>query len=64
MFNANGQAFDMLGQYPQTIGLDGISLKMVNLEGLLLIKQSWTESTLPIGLSSKVLSQRSEQSGA
>lgn len=42
MLNANGQTFDTLRPYAQTIDLDGIPVKTVNLEGLLLTKQSRT----------------------
>ena len=40
MLNANGQTFDTLRQYAQTIDLDGIPVKTINLEGLLLTKQT------------------------
>lgn len=40
LLNANGQTFDMLSRYAETIDLDGIPLKTVNLEGLLLTKQT------------------------
>ena len=40
MLNANGQTFDMLRQYSETVDLDGIPVKTVNLEGLLLTKQT------------------------
>jgi predicted nucleotidyltransferase len=40
MLNANGQTYDTLRQYAQTIDLDGIPVKTVNLEGLLLTKQT------------------------
>jgi len=43
MLNANGQTFDTLRQYTQTIDLDGIPVKTVNLEGLLLTKQTMRE---------------------
>lgn len=40
MLNANGQTFDMLSRYSQTIDLDGVPVKTINLEGLLLTKQT------------------------
>ncbi len=40
MLNANGQTFDTLRAYAETIDLDGIAVKTVNLEGLLLTKQT------------------------
>ncbi len=40
MLNANGQTYDTLRQYAQTIDLDGIPVKTVSLEGLLLTKQT------------------------
>jgi len=43
MLNANGQTFDTLSQYGETIDLDGIPVKTVNLEGLLLTKQTVRE---------------------
>ena len=40
MLNANGQTYDTLRQYSETIDLDGIPVKTINLEGLLLTKQT------------------------
>ena len=40
MLNANGQSFDTLSRYAQTIDLDGIPVKTVSLEGLLLTKRT------------------------
>lgn len=40
MLNANGQTFDTLRKYAETIDLDGIPVQTVNLEGLLLTKQT------------------------
>jgi predicted nucleotidyltransferase len=40
MLNANGQTFDTLRRYAQTIDLDGVAVQTVNLEGLLLTKQT------------------------
>jgi predicted nucleotidyltransferase len=43
MLNANGQTYETLLQYAETIDLDGIPVKTVNLEGLLLTKQTMRE---------------------
>ena len=40
MLNANGHTFDTLRKYAETIDLDGIPVQTVNLEGLLLTKQT------------------------
>jgi len=40
MLSANGQTFDTLRKYAETIDLDGIPVNTVNLEGLLLTKQT------------------------
>jgi predicted nucleotidyltransferase len=40
MLNANGQTYDSLRQYRETVDLDGIPVQTVNLEGLLLTKQT------------------------
>lgn len=40
MLNANGQTYDTLRPYAETIDLDGIAVKTINLEGLLLTKQT------------------------
>ena len=40
MLNANGQTYDTLRRFAETIDLDGIPVKTVNLEGLLLTKQT------------------------
>jgi predicted nucleotidyltransferase len=40
MLNANGQTFDSLRKYAETIDLDGVPVQTVNLEGLLLTKQT------------------------
>ena len=40
MLNANGQTFETLRKYAETIDLDGIPVQTVNLEGLLLTKQT------------------------
>jgi predicted nucleotidyltransferase len=46
MLNANGQTFDTLNHYAETIDLDGIPVKTVNLEGLLLTKQTARDKDL------------------
>jgi predicted nucleotidyltransferase len=40
MLNANGQTYDTLRQYAVTIELDGIPVKTITLEGLLLTKKT------------------------
>ena len=40
LLNANGQTFDTLSHYAQTIDLDGIPVKTVSLQGLLLTKRT------------------------
>ena len=40
MLNANGQTFDTLRQYAETVDLEGVPVKTVSLEGLLLTKQT------------------------
>ena len=40
MLNANGQTYDTLSQYAETIELDGIPVKTITLEGLLLTKKT------------------------
>lgn len=40
MLNVNGQTFDTLRQYSETLDLDGIPVRTINLEGLLLTKQT------------------------
>ena len=40
MLNANGQTYESLRKYGETIDLDGIPVRTVNLEGLLLTKQT------------------------
>jgi len=43
LFSANGQTYEMLSDYAQTIELDGIPVRTVSLEGLLLTKQTMRE---------------------
>ena len=40
MLNANGQTYETLRQYAQTVDLDGVPVRTINLEGLLLTKQT------------------------
>ena len=40
MLNANGQTYETLRQYAQTVDLDGIPVHTISLEGLLLTKQT------------------------
>ena len=40
MLNANGQTYDTLSQYRETLDLDGIPVQTVSLQGLLLTKQT------------------------
>jgi predicted nucleotidyltransferase len=40
MLNANGQTYETLCQYSQTLDLDGVPVRTVSLEGLLLTKQT------------------------
>lgn len=40
MLNANGQTFEMLAPYAQTLDLDGIPVQTISLEGLLLTKRT------------------------
>lgn len=40
MLNACGETYDSLQQYAETIDLDGIPVRTVNLQGLLLTKQT------------------------
>lgn len=40
MLNANGQTFDSLKQYAQTVYVDGFAVRTVSLEGLLLTKRT------------------------
>jgi hypothetical protein len=40
MLNANGWTYDTLSAYAETIDLEGVPVRTVNLEGLLLTKQT------------------------
>ncbi len=46
MLNANGQTYDTLRQYAETVDLDGIPVRTINLEGLLLTKQTLREKDI------------------
>jgi predicted nucleotidyltransferase len=46
MLNANGQTYDTLRQYAATIDLDGIPVRTISLEGLLLTKKTMREKDL------------------
>ena len=43
MLNANGQTFDTLKQHVQTIDVEGVKIRTVSLEGLLLTKRTLRE---------------------
>ena len=43
MLNACGETYETLKQYAETIDLDGIPLRTINLQGLLLTKQTLRE---------------------
>ena len=43
LLNANGQTYDMLCRYAEVVDLDGIPVRTINLEGLLLTKQTLRE---------------------
>jgi predicted nucleotidyltransferase len=40
MLNANGQTYETLKQYAQTVDFDGVAVRTITLEGLLLTKQT------------------------
>ena len=46
MLNANGQTYDTLKRYAETIDLDGIPVQTINLEGLLLTKQTMRDKDI------------------
>lgn len=43
MLNACGETYETLKQYAETIDLDGVAVRTINLEGLLLTKQTMRE---------------------
>jgi predicted nucleotidyltransferase len=46
MLNANGQTYETLKRYSQTLDLDGIPVRTVSLEGLLLTKQTMRDKDI------------------
>jgi len=47
MLNAYGQTYEMLRPYAETIEFEGIPVSTINLEGLLLTKQTLREKDVP-----------------
>lgn len=47
MLNVNGMTYDTLRPYAETIAFEGIPVSTINLEGLLLTKQTLREKDLP-----------------
>jgi len=47
MLNANGMTYEALRPYAETIEFEGIPIKTINLEGLLLTKQTLREKDVP-----------------
>jgi predicted nucleotidyltransferase len=47
MFNACGETYDSLKKYAETVEFDGIKIRTVNLEGLLLTKKSLRDKDIP-----------------
>ena len=68
LLNANGQSFDTLSRYAQTIDLDGIPVKTVSLEGLLLTKRTMRDKDavdrIVIERALKALKASDDQRGA
>jgi len=46
LLNANGQTYDMLRAHAETLDLDGIPVRTINLQGLLLTKQTLREKDI------------------
>ena len=46
MLNANGQTYESLSQYAETVDLDGIPVRTITLEGLLLTKQTMRDKDI------------------
>jgi len=46
LLNANGQTYEMLQAYAETLELDGIPIRTINLQGLLLTKQTLREKDI------------------
>jgi predicted nucleotidyltransferase len=62
MFNAAGETYNSLKAYMETIDIDGIPVKTINLEGLLLTKQTLREKdVLDKKLLQKVLASIKKQ---
>lgn len=47
MLNANGMTYESLRPYAETIQFEGIPVRTINLEGLLLTKQTLREKDVP-----------------
>jgi predicted nucleotidyltransferase len=47
MLNANGQTYETLRHYAETVDLDGIPVRTITLEGLLLTKQTMRDKDIP-----------------
>jgi hypothetical protein len=47
MLNANGQTYETLRSYTETITLEGIPVSTINLKGRLLSKQTLRENNVP-----------------
>jgi predicted nucleotidyltransferase len=47
LLTANGQTYETLSRYAEVIDLDGIPVRTITLEGLLLTKQTMREKDVP-----------------
>lgn len=47
LLTANGQTYETLSRYAEVIDLDGIPVRTISLEGLLLTKQTMREKDVP-----------------
>lgn len=47
MLNACGETYETLQQYAETVNLDGLPIHTINLEGLLLTKQTLRDKDTP-----------------
>ena len=47
MLNANGMTYEALRPYAETIEFEGIPVRTINLEGLLLTKRTLREKDIP-----------------
>lgn len=61
MFNAAGETFETLGPFAETIELDGVPVRTVNLEGLLRTKQGTREKDIADRLVLEAALRRSRQ---